>query len=162
MSQFELVVIPLILTAMFSWVNVRLAVLPYTIGFLVMGLGAALVVIGAEAAVRRQHPWALRPDSQTRSRGRRYCNVDTISLEAIADRAKAATRRRIKQIGVFDKDPYSGLRRIRNERPIWADLFAFDDRHGQGSRRGSGRIRSGREADLRCGQDESPLTHPNH
>jgi monovalent cation:H+ antiporter, CPA1 family len=50
-SQFELVAILLVLTAGFSWVNVRLGVLPHTIGLLVMGLGASLVVIGAEAVV---------------------------------------------------------------------------------------------------------------
>jgi CPA1 family monovalent cation:H+ antiporter len=51
MSQFELVAILLVLTATFSWVNFRLAFLPHTIGLLVMGLGASLVVIGAEAAM---------------------------------------------------------------------------------------------------------------
>ena len=49
MSQFELVATLLVLTATFSWVNFRLAILPHTIGLLVMGLGASLVVIGAEA-----------------------------------------------------------------------------------------------------------------
>jgi len=51
MSQFELIAILLVLTATFSWVNFRLAFLPHTIGLLVMGLGASLVVIGAEAAM---------------------------------------------------------------------------------------------------------------
>ncbi|MET4130815.1 cation:proton antiporter [Roseovarius sp. MBR-6] len=51
MTQFELVAILLVLTALFSWVNFRLALLPHTIGLLVMGLGASLVVIGAEAAM---------------------------------------------------------------------------------------------------------------
>ncbi len=51
MSQFELVAILLVLTATFSWVNFRLGFLPHTIGLLVMGLGASLVVIGAEAAM---------------------------------------------------------------------------------------------------------------
>ncbi len=51
MSQFELVAILLVLTATFSWVNFRLAFLPHTIGLLVMGLGASLVVIGAESAM---------------------------------------------------------------------------------------------------------------
>lgn len=49
MSQFELVAVLLVLTAAFSWINFRLALLPHTIGLLVMGLGASLVVIGAEA-----------------------------------------------------------------------------------------------------------------
>lgn len=48
MSQFKLVATLLVLTAAFNWINVRLAVLPHTIGLLVMGLGASLVVIGAE------------------------------------------------------------------------------------------------------------------
>lgn len=50
-SQFELAAILLTLTAAFSWVNFRLGLMPRTIGLLVMGLGASLVVIGAEAAV---------------------------------------------------------------------------------------------------------------
>ena len=50
-SQFELAAILLTLTAAFSWVNYRLGLMPRTIGLLVMGLGASLVVIGAEAAV---------------------------------------------------------------------------------------------------------------
>jgi CPA1 family monovalent cation:H+ antiporter len=53
LSQFKLVATLLILTATFSWVNIRLALLPHTIGLLVMGLGASLVIIGAEAVV----PW---------------------------------------------------------------------------------------------------------
>ena len=51
LSQFELVAILVLLTATFSWVNIRLALLPHTIGLLIMGLGASLVIIGAEAAV---------------------------------------------------------------------------------------------------------------
>lgn len=51
MSQFELIAILLVLTATFSWVNFRLALLPHTIGLLIMGLGASLVVIGAEAVM---------------------------------------------------------------------------------------------------------------
>jgi len=50
-SQFELAAILLTLTAAFSWVNYRLGLMPRTIGLLVMGLGASLVVIGAETAV---------------------------------------------------------------------------------------------------------------
>jgi monovalent cation:H+ antiporter, CPA1 family len=38
-------------TAMFSWVNVRLALLPDTHVLLVMGLVASLVAIGAKAAM---------------------------------------------------------------------------------------------------------------
>jgi monovalent cation:H+ antiporter, CPA1 family len=51
MSQFELVATLLILTATFSWINCRLAFLPHTIGLLIMGLGASLVVIAADVAV---------------------------------------------------------------------------------------------------------------
>jgi len=50
MPLFELGAILLVLTAAFSWINHRLAWLPHTIGLLVMGLGASLVVIGAETA----------------------------------------------------------------------------------------------------------------
>lgn len=51
MSHFELMALLLVFTAIFSWVNFRLAFLPHTIGLLVMGLGASLVVIGAEAVM---------------------------------------------------------------------------------------------------------------
>jgi CPA1 family monovalent cation:H+ antiporter len=51
MSHFELVAVLLVLTATFSWVNFRLAFLPHTIGLLVMGLGASLVIIGAQAVM---------------------------------------------------------------------------------------------------------------
>lgn len=50
-SQFGLAAILLTLTAAFNWVNYRLGLMPRTIGLLVMGLGASLVAIGAEAAV---------------------------------------------------------------------------------------------------------------
>ena len=50
MPLFELAAILLVLTAAFGWINHRLAVLPHTIGLLVMGLGASLVIIGAETA----------------------------------------------------------------------------------------------------------------
>lgn len=50
MPLFELAAILLVLTAASSWINHRLARLPHTIGLLVMGLGASLVIIGAEAA----------------------------------------------------------------------------------------------------------------
>lgn len=49
MSHFELAAILLVLTATFSWINLRLALLPHTIGLLVMGLGASLAVIGSDA-----------------------------------------------------------------------------------------------------------------
>ena len=50
MPFFELAAIMLVLTAVFGWINHRLAWLPHTIGLLVMGLGASLVITGAEAA----------------------------------------------------------------------------------------------------------------
>jgi len=50
MPFFELAAILLVLTAVFGWINHRLAWLPHTIGLLVMGLGASLVITGAEAA----------------------------------------------------------------------------------------------------------------
>ena len=50
-SQFELAAIMLTPTAVFSWVNFQFGLMPRTIGLLAMGLGASLVVIGAEAAV---------------------------------------------------------------------------------------------------------------
>ncbi len=51
MSLFELGAILLVLTATFGWINHRLAWLPHTVGLLVMGLGASLVIIGAKAAL---------------------------------------------------------------------------------------------------------------
>lgn len=51
MSLFELIAILLVLTATFGWINHRLGILPHTVGLLVMGLGASLVIIGAEAAL---------------------------------------------------------------------------------------------------------------
>ena len=51
MSLFELGAILLVLTATFGWINHRVAWLPHTVGLLVMGLGASLVIIGAEAAL---------------------------------------------------------------------------------------------------------------
>ncbi len=48
LSVFDLVAILLILTAAFAWINHRLIRLPHTIGLLVMGLGASLVLIGVE------------------------------------------------------------------------------------------------------------------
>ncbi len=48
MTSFELIAVLLVLTAVFAWVNHRLSVLPHTIGLLVMGLGASLIVVAAE------------------------------------------------------------------------------------------------------------------
>lgn len=45
-SLFELVAILLVLTAAFGWINHRMAILPHTVGLLVMGLGTSLVIIG--------------------------------------------------------------------------------------------------------------------
>jgi CPA1 family monovalent cation:H+ antiporter len=44
MSQFELVAMLLILTATFSSVNFRLAVLPHTVGPIVQGLSLRAVI----------------------------------------------------------------------------------------------------------------------
>ncbi len=50
LSAFDLVAILLVLTAAFGWINHRFIRLPHTIGLLVMGLGASLVLIGVELA----------------------------------------------------------------------------------------------------------------
>ena len=50
LSAFDLIAILLVLTAAFGWINLRLIRLPHTIGLLVMGLGASLVLIGIELA----------------------------------------------------------------------------------------------------------------
>ena len=48
LSVFDLIAILLVLTAVFGWLNHRLIRLPHTIGLLVMGLGASLVLVGVE------------------------------------------------------------------------------------------------------------------
>lgn len=48
LSAFDLIAILLVLTATFGWINHRLIKLPHTIGLLVMGLGASLVLIAVE------------------------------------------------------------------------------------------------------------------
>jgi CPA1 family monovalent cation:H+ antiporter len=50
LSFFDVIAILLVLTAAFAWINHRLIRLPHTIGLLVMGLGASLVLIGVELA----------------------------------------------------------------------------------------------------------------
>jgi CPA1 family monovalent cation:H+ antiporter len=50
LSAFDLIAVLLVLTAAFGWINHRLIRLPHTIGLLVMGLGASLVLIGVELA----------------------------------------------------------------------------------------------------------------
>jgi CPA1 family monovalent cation:H+ antiporter len=50
LSAFDLIAILLVLTASFSWINHRFIRLPHTIGLLVMGLTASLVLIGVELA----------------------------------------------------------------------------------------------------------------
>ncbi len=47
-STFDLIAILLVLTALFAWVNHVLIRLPHTIGLLLMGLAASLVLIGIE------------------------------------------------------------------------------------------------------------------
>jgi CPA1 family monovalent cation:H+ antiporter len=51
LSAFDLIAILLVLTAVFGWINHRIIRLPHTIGLLVMGLGASLVLIGVELAL---------------------------------------------------------------------------------------------------------------
>lgn len=50
LTAFDLIAILLVLTAAFGWINHRFIRLPHTIGLLVMGLGASLVLIGVELA----------------------------------------------------------------------------------------------------------------
>lgn len=50
LSVFDLISMLLVLTAAFAWINHRLIRLPHTIGLLVMGLLASLVLIGVELA----------------------------------------------------------------------------------------------------------------
>jgi CPA1 family monovalent cation:H+ antiporter len=50
-SVFELVAILLVLTAAFAWINHIVFRLPHTIGLLIMGLAASLVLIGVELLV---------------------------------------------------------------------------------------------------------------
>jgi CPA1 family monovalent cation:H+ antiporter len=47
-SVFDLVAILLVLTAAFAWINHRFIRLPHSIGLLIMGLGASLVLVGVE------------------------------------------------------------------------------------------------------------------
>jgi CPA1 family monovalent cation:H+ antiporter len=51
LSQFELLAILLIVTAIFSWINSRPALLPHTIGLMVRKIGVSRLVIGAEAVI---------------------------------------------------------------------------------------------------------------
>jgi CPA1 family monovalent cation:H+ antiporter len=50
LTLFELVAALLVLTALFGWFNHRFIRLPHTIGLLLMGLGASLVLVGVEIA----------------------------------------------------------------------------------------------------------------
>jgi len=51
LTAFDLIAILLVLTATFAWINHRFIGLPHSIGLLVMGLGASLVLIGVELAI---------------------------------------------------------------------------------------------------------------
>ena len=53
LSVFDLIAILLVLTAAFGWINHRFIRLPHSIGLLVMGLGASLVLIAVELAFPR-------------------------------------------------------------------------------------------------------------
>jgi len=48
LSMFDLIAVLLVLTAAFAWINHTILKLPQTIGLLVMGLAASLVLIGVE------------------------------------------------------------------------------------------------------------------
>ncbi len=50
-STFDLIAVLLVLTAAFGWINHRYIRLPHTIGLMVMGLVASLVLIGIEFAL---------------------------------------------------------------------------------------------------------------
>ena len=51
LSAFDLIAVLLVLTAAFAWINHRFIRLPHSIGLLVMGLGASLVLIAVELSV---------------------------------------------------------------------------------------------------------------
>jgi len=51
LSTFDLVALLLVVTAAFAWINHVLIRLPHTIGLLVMGLAASLVLVGVELAL---------------------------------------------------------------------------------------------------------------
>ncbi|MCO5099494.1 MAG: sodium:proton antiporter [Burkholderiaceae bacterium] len=51
LSLFDIVAILLTLTACFAWINQQFLRLPLTIGLLLMGLGASLILVGAEAVL---------------------------------------------------------------------------------------------------------------
>ncbi len=53
LSVFDLIAILLVLTAVFGWINHVLIRLPHTIGLLIMGLLASLVLIGLDVLVPR-------------------------------------------------------------------------------------------------------------
>jgi CPA1 family monovalent cation:H+ antiporter len=50
LSVFDLISVLLVLTATFGWINQRIVRLPHTIGLLVVGLGASLLLIAVELA----------------------------------------------------------------------------------------------------------------
>ena len=54
-SIFDLIAVLLVLTAIFGWLNHVVIRLPHTIGLLVMGLIASLILIGAEFARPEEH-----------------------------------------------------------------------------------------------------------
>lgn len=51
LTALDLIAILLVLTAIFAWINHRFIRLPHSIGLLVMGLAASLVLLGVELAV---------------------------------------------------------------------------------------------------------------
>ncbi|MBX3502616.1 MAG: sodium:proton antiporter [Alphaproteobacteria bacterium] len=58
MTTFDLIALLLTLTAAFGWINHRYIRLPHTIGLLVMGLFASLLLIGIELAITRTQIYA--------------------------------------------------------------------------------------------------------
>ena len=62
LSFFDVIAILLVLTAAFAWINHRLIRLPHTIGLLVMGLVASLVLIGVELVFPRGLRTEVLPD----------------------------------------------------------------------------------------------------
>jgi CPA1 family monovalent cation:H+ antiporter len=51
LTALDLIAILLVLTAIFAWINHRFIRLPHSIGLLVMGLAASLVLLGVELAI---------------------------------------------------------------------------------------------------------------
>lgn len=57
-SVFDLIALLLTLSAAFGWINRRFLRMPHSIGLLVMGLMASLLLIVVDLAFPAQHPTA--------------------------------------------------------------------------------------------------------